>query len=206
MKYDEIEQAMGTTAGAPLVVRHIEAFREGLMAGIGGIVRCGEILVEALAQDPRNLDVFKQEFKDWITDANWAMFEDVGRHKVNPKLLLGAGGKHRARIRRLTKDMQDRIFEGERFPLIIEQKDEKHPYTTLQVDVRELNSDQANQMFDGPALRSEAKQRIWIAAYNKASAREEVQVMPYVIKGGCVIFAARTQMTRQELKRLLQEM
>ena len=60
-----------------VMVRHtpkewIELFREAFAAGVEGIQRAGEIYVQAVADDKRNEDRFREEFADAIPPSIWA--------------------------------------------------------------------------------------------------------------------------------------
>lgn len=180
----------------------IEKFREALTAGIEGIVTASEIYVEALEEDPRNADKFRSIFADWIPASAWKQFEAVGRKWMHPKLLMGGMSNRRKAhlVKSLPYSLQERIFSGERFPLLVGGGD------VMQVTVMDATLDQVDQLFTQDGLRSLSGQKSWVEETVLVESTETPEEMPYVIHGGAVTFRRGVRLTRAELKRLLQEM
>jgi len=184
-----------------LTTERVSAFREAIQAGIDGFVRAGEIYVEAIDEDPKAADEFREKFADTIPVAMWGKFEALGRKWMHPKLLMGGvtSGKKQTIIKRLPYSLQERVFERERFPLLLDGGD------TLEVDVIEATDAQAEQLFDGSAVRSLSAQRAYMEA-RKAAGGESFESLPYVVSGGKIRFRRNCEMSRAEIKRLLSEM
>ena len=133
----------------------------------------------------------------------WSSFEAIGRKQMHPKLMMGAGCRNAGRIKRLPYSMQERIFNGEQFDMLLEDGDK------LLVDLRKIDGQEADQMFDGPDVRDLAAQKIVVearkATRKAAEERDNAVLLPYTITGGCVTFRRNTKLTRAEVRRLLTE-
>lgn len=180
----------------------ISEFRNALQAGIQGIVKAAEIYVEALDDDPRNADKFREEFADWVPASAWAQFEAVGRKWMHPRLLMGGVADRRksTHIKKLPYSMQERVFNGERFQLLTSGGD------TLEVDLMEATPQQVEQLCNGSSIRTLSEQRAWLEAETLAESGEDAEVLPYTVSNGKVVFRRGCILNRPELKRLLQEM
>jgi len=180
----------------------IKAFGEAFNAGLQGIVKACEIYVEAIDDDPRNADKFKDAYEDRIPVRAWGKFEAVGRKWLHPNLLMG-GMADRSKsnaVKRLPYSVQERIFEHERFPFLCVDGN------TLLIDITEATPEQVEQLCDGGVIRGISAQRAFIESKKVAESESKPDVMPYIIKGGSVTFRRGIKLTRVELKRLLQEM
>jgi hypothetical protein len=96
-------------------------FKEALTSGINGFVKAGEIYVKAIDQDPSNADRMQLEFRDIVPPKAWKQFEAIGRKWVHPKLILGgmSDPKKTNIVKRLPYSLQNRVFQGEKFELLI---------------------------------------------------------------------------------------
>lgn len=179
---------------------YVDRFREAFMAGVEGIARAAAIYVEAIDENPNFGDAFRDEFADIIPVGAWAGMEKVGRKLMHPNLLMGGGGKYASRIKRLPYSTQERVIGGERFDLLTADGQ------TLKVDVRQITTEQADQLFDGEHIRTLPEQRAWLESRKGRQVVEEADTMPYVIKGGKVLFRRGTTLSRPEIRRLLEVM
>jgi len=181
----------------------ISEFRKAFESGLNSIVTAANIYVASIDENPRNADQFKLAFADSIPASAWSGFEAVGRKWMHPKLIMGgmANSKKSSVIKRLPYSLQERVFEHERFDLLCANGD------TLQIDVTEATPEQAEQIFDGSAIRSLSAQKCLIEARReKAQIVPEPDTLPYTIRDGKVTFRRGVTMTRQEIKRLLEAM
>jgi hypothetical protein len=196
------EERGGEVKSEIAVSSKVEEFRTALQEGIGGIVKASEIYVAAIDENPRNADAFRDAFSEWVPASAWSQFEAVGRKWMHPRMLMGgvADKKKATIIKRLPYSMQDRVFKKDRFPLLTVDGD------TLQVDVLEATASQAEQLFNGPNLRSLGEQRAWLESRKVAQKDEIAEMLPYVITDGKVTFRRGCVLNRSELRRLLQEM
>ena len=181
----------------------ISEFRKAFESGINSIVTAANIYVAAIDENPRNADQFRLAFADSIPSSAWSGFEAVGRKWMHPKLLMGpiSNGKKSTMIKRLPYSMQVRVFDRERFDLLCANGDK------LQIDIMEATPEQAEQIFDGSAIRSLSAQKAYIEARSKVtpSALPEI-IPPWSPCAGGVVINKAGRYTRKELKRMLQEM
>jgi len=180
--------------------RYIEQFRNAFTAGIDSIVNASQVYVKAIDEDPEIKERFKKEFSDMIPASAWSGFEAVGRKWLHPKLLMGGGGRYATMIKRLPYSDQEQIFEGKRYDLLTIDGDK------LLVDVRQVTPEQAEQLFDRSHIRSVSEQKAWLESRKRTPEKTEVQTMPYSITSGKVYFRRGVELTRSELKRILQDM
>jgi hypothetical protein len=180
----------------------ISEFRSAIMAGIEGIVKASEIYVAAIDENPACADEFRDEFADWIPSSAWSNFEAVGRKWMHPRLLMGgmADRKKQGVVKRLPYSMQERIFGGERFKLLTPKGD------TLNVNLMEATYEQVVQICGGGSVRSLGEQRAWMEETKSNPETIDAEPMPYVVKNGNVTFRRGVVLTRNEVRRLLQEM
>ena len=180
----------------------IDQFREAITAGVDGIIRASEIYVAALDEDAANFLRFREAFDDILPKAAWAQFEAVGRKWIHPKLILGgmADRKKANKIKHLTYNSQERVFNRERFSLLVGDGD------SIRVDMMEATNEQVNQLCDGKSIRNLSEQRAWLEAKALREENDKPETLPYVIDKGKVIFKRGVTLTRAEIKRLLQEM
>jgi len=186
---------------ASVAKTRIQSFRDELMEGINGIVRASEIYVEAIDDDPSLADKFREDCADFVPASAWSQFEAVGRKWMHPRLIMGgmADRKKANLVKRLPFSTQERVFSHNRFDLLVSGGD------ILKVDMMEATQEQAEQLCNGSEIRTIPEQKAWLEA---VTIREEnkPEVMPYTIVNGKVSFRRAVTLTRQELKRLLQEM
>jgi hypothetical protein len=175
----------------------VKEFRDALTQGIEGFTRAGEVYVEAVDANPKHGEVFREEFEGQVSASSWALFEKVGRKCLHPQLIVG-GGPNANKIRRLPYSVQERVFAGERFELLVSGGEH------ILVDVREATKEQAEQLVGDDHIRTLSEQRAWMEA-QKTLAEAEPEVMPYVIAGGTVTFRKGVKLTKQEVRRILAE-
>lgn len=180
----------------------ISKFQKAFRAGIEGIVEAAEVYVAAIDDNPANADKFRDHFADMIPPSAWANFEAVGRKWMHPRLLLGgvADRKKNSIIKKLPYSTQERVFNRERFPLLL---DNGH---TLEVDLLEATPEQAEQICDGSTVRPVSAQKAWKESRAVVEKEEKSESLPYTIKDGKVCFRRNTTLSRTELKRILAEM
>lgn len=182
-----------------LQLSKVEEFKQAFARGMESIVSASEIYVQAIDENPNMKDVFIAECADFIPASAWSGFEAVGRKWLHPKLLMGGGGKYASKIKRLAYSDQEAVFSGKRFEMLTAEGQ------VLKVDIRQVEPDQADQLFDGTHIRTMAEQKAFIEA-RKSKPAEEVDVMPYVITDGKVSFRRGVALNKTEMRRILQEM
>ena len=82
----------------------------------------------------------------------------------------------------------------------------------LAVDIRNITKEQADQMFDVDHIRTLPEQKAWMVQQEKklieSSHDDEssYERMPYRILSGKVLFSRDVELSKQEIRRILQEM
>ena len=186
----------------------IASFGEAFEFAIEGIVKASEIYVAALEDDPKNADKFKEAFAGKIPPSAWSQFEAIGRKWVHPQIVLGGivDGKKRTAIKRLSYSTQERVFDHEKFDLVVSGGD------VLKVDILDATQDQLEQICDGSGIRNVPAQRAYIeSAKVKAVEVDAVAVLmkqqpDYIIRHGKLIVSKPHAFSKAQLRSLLQEM
>lgn len=181
---------------------YVVEFRHALEGARDGIVKAAKIYVQAIDEDPERAKDFRRGLPS-IPEGTWSQFESIGRGVVDVRLLLGDGGPHRSRIKALPFALQERILEGEKFDLLVDDGE------VLKVDMRSVTSDQASQLFAGAHLRTPAEQKAWMVDQERKARLakgDTVDTMPYARQGNKVTFKKNLTMTLRELKDLVQLM
>jgi hypothetical protein len=176
-------------------------FKEALTSGINGFVKAGEIYVKAIDQDPSNAERMQIQFRDIVPPKAWKQFEAIGRKWVHPKLILGgmSDPKKTNIVKRLPYSLQNRVFQGEKFELLISDGD------VLEVSALDASSDQVKQLFGDGNLRTLREQKAYIEN-NKLQEDLKPQELPYYFQKGRIIFRKNTELTRAEMKQLLTQL
>ena len=176
-------------------------FRTALTAGIDGFVKAGEIYVQAVDDNSRNADLFRDEFKDLVPCKTWGMLEQIGRKNMHPRLMLGgmADAKKNAAVKRLPFSTQERVFNRERFQFLTASGD------TLELDMMEATADQVQQLCDGSTIRNLSAQKAYLTAMAVDKTELPEIKPPWSPCSGGVVINKAGRYTRQELKRMLQE-
>ena len=181
---------------------YVVAFQNALTAAQDGLATAAGIYVAAIDEDPERAKEFRAALPTF-SETVWSSFEKIGRKQVDPRVLFGDGGPHRARIKQLPYTTQKRLLDGEPVELLVSEGD------VLKVDARSVTSDQAAQLFAGDHVRSTAEQKTWVLDREKKARLtkgDSTETMPYVISGNRVTFKKNLTMTVRELKDLLQVM
>jgi len=179
---------------------YIEEFRGLFFAGTESLVKACRVYVDAIKDNPERVFEFQDAFKNEVPVGCWAQFEAVGKKCLHPRLLLNGGGKYGGRIRKLPYSLQEQILEGDRFDLLTANGE------TLKVDIREVQPEQADQLFDYDHIRSLPEQRAFIESRKQTPPEDAHEVLPYTIRGEKVFFTRGVVLTKRELKRILDEM
>ena len=110
-----------------------KAMMDALKDTTNAYVKFATIYVEAIDEDAKNADKIKQAFKPKIAPDKWAQIEAVGRKWMHPAIALGEAGVNAGAIRRLPYSLQERVMQGERFPMLTSGGE-----LPLMVDIKEI--------------------------------------------------------------------
>jgi len=186
-----------------LTKNSVELFAEAFQKGIQGIVEASSIYVAAIDSDSTASEAFRERFADCIPASAWAGFEAVGRKWMHPKLLLGGmtDRKVAARVKKLPYSAQERVFNKERFDLLLLDGQK------LKVSPLDCTPEQAEQLFDGPIIRDIPAQRAYLETITRQSKKiPDAEPLPYVISAGRITFRKGVSMSKAELKRIFEGM
>ena len=173
-------------------------FRNAITSGINGFVRAGEIYVKAIDQDPEYAEKMQLDFSDIVPTKAWKQFEAIGRKWIHPKLILGgmSDAKKTNIVKRLPYSLQNRVFEGEKFPLLVTGGD------VLDISILDASYDQTMQLCGDGNMRTLTEQKAFIED-SKLKDDLKPQELPYYVQKGKIIFRKNTEITKAELKQLL---
>jgi hypothetical protein len=178
----------------------IEQFAELINKGIESWLEAGKIVAEAIDEDPDFADKVCQKFPH-ITPEMVLRFEQIGRKKIHPHLLLHDGPGMR-KLRCLTYDQQERLLKSG-IPVLVHRGESD--WDTLNIDPRNINSAQCRQAFNSDGtIRSQASQRAWIEEQKLISEPIKVQCdTPWRIVSGKIVIVEPCTFTTQELSSIL---
>ena len=177
----------------------VDRFRNAFNEGLARIQDAANEYCRLLDEHPEDAETFRHQIGDVVTHSLWKKLELLGRGALHPRMLYGGvgPGKHNI-IKKLPIDVQNRVFQREKFPLMLPSGDH------LLVDMFDATPTQAEQLIgeDG-SFRTPAGQKAWLASYeNKINA----EARPYTILNDCIVFRRGVRFTREELKLIIKEM
>ncbi len=176
------------------ISKFVSLFQQGYEAWI----EAGKIVSASLESDADFADKVHAAHPEISCDTVYA-FDRLGRKELHPKLLISDAPGSR-KLRRLPFTLQEKYTEQ---PVKVLVKNSKG-WDTLEISVFNLTPDQANQVFDGDSIRSEAAQRAWLEG--KAS-KAMIQIdEPYRVSGRKLVVMQPCQFTAGQLCRLLADM
>lgn len=184
-----------------VILADVKRFREAFTRGVDGLVEASQIYVRAIDDNPNNADLFREQMGDWIPASAWAGFEAVGRKWMHPRLLMGglSDRKKNSVVKTLPYSLQERVFARERFELLVSGGNK------VLIDVLEAPAEQVEQVFAKDHVRTLGEQRAWLES---AKVHQEVtpEPLPYSVRDGKLIVRRAVTLTKNDLRRLLQEM
>lgn len=171
-----------------------QAIVDLIQKGIEAWHEAGKLIAARMDENPEFIELMAAEYPELSTEVLYR-FEQIGRNQIVPSLLLNDSPG----VRRLRK-----------LPYQLQVKHSNEPITltvrggsTLLVDVRNLTSEQAAQVFAKDRIRTAAEQRAYIEdrmALEPASV--ERANLPYRIVGHELVVMKACKFTTAELLRL----
>lgn len=180
-------------------------FQKALNAGLEGIQKAANIYVTTIDKDPTAKKEFAERFHDQITSATWRALEMVGRKQLHPRLLI-SGVPHGRYLKRLSYSDQERVLSGERFNCLLPNGD------TLLVDLRTVDSQTADQMFNYDRVRDLDEQKLYMEQHLRIeklrTKRPTAPELPYEFKnrGKTVLFTRQCELTKKEIESIWKSM
>jgi len=175
----------------------IEAYENWSKDVHKGALIVSKIIVDAIDEDPANREVLYDALKNVMTPPMFRALESVGRKILDPRLLIGSGGQHTGRIKKLPRDLQKKVIDGSMYEFLT--ADGSH----MMVCLRDSEDWQAKQMFADDHIRTLPEQKAWVEAEKaKRKSTEFEHVVPYEIRTKDVLFKEMTKLTFDELRQL----
>lgn len=177
---------------------NVNKFIELFLKGIELWLEAGRIVSQALEEDPDFAEKVNAAHPEISVDTVYA-FDRIGRKQLHPKLVISDSPGAR-KLRRLPYTMQEK-YTDEPVPVLIRTES---GWETLKVNVFNLTSEQAAQVFDGDVIRTEGAQRAWLES--KAS-KALIQVdEPYRVSGRKLLIMQPCQLNAKQLATILAQM
>lgn len=162
-----------------------------------GALTVSKIIVDAIDEDPANREILYDALKSVMTPAMFRQLESVGRKILDSRLLIGSGGQHTAKIKKLPFDLQKKVIDGGMFEFLT--ADGSH----MMVCLRDGEDWQAKQMFADDHIRTLPEQKTWIEAEKAKRKSSEVEhFVPYEIRSKDVLFKEMTSLTFEQVRHL----
>lgn len=162
-----------------------------------GALIVSKIIVDAIDEDPANREILFDALKKVMTPSMFRQLEAVGRRTMDPRLLIGSGGPHTARMKKLPRDLQEKVIDGCMFEFLTADG------SNMMVCLRDSEDWQAKQMFADDDIRNLPEQKAWVEAEKAKRKSTEVEhVVPYEIRTKDVLFKEMTSLTFDEIRQL----
>lgn len=162
-----------------------------------GALTVSKIIVDAIDEDPANREILYEALKSVMTPMMFRQLESVGRKGLDPRLLIGSGGQHTTKIKKLPFDLQKKVIDGCMFEFLT--ADGSH----MMVCLRDSEDWQAKQMFADDHIRTLPEQKSWAEAEKAKRKSSEIEhVVPYEIRSKDVLFKEMTSLTFEEIRQL----
>ena len=116
---------------------------------------------------------------------------------MDPRLLIGSGGQHTARIKKLPFDLQKKVIDGCMFEFLTADG------SNMMVCLRDSEDWQSKQILADDHVRNLPEQKAWLEAEKaKRKSAEFEHVVPYEIRSKDVLFKEMTSLTFEEIRQL----
>jgi len=162
-----------------------------------GALTVSKIIVDAIDEDPANREILYEALKSVMTPTMFRQLESVGRKVLDPRLLIGSGGQHTTKIKRLPFDLQKKVIDGCMFEFLTADG------SNMMVCLRDSEDWQAKQMFADDHIRTLPEQKSWAEAEKSRRKSSDIEhVVPYEIRSKDVLFKEMTSLTFEEIRQL----
>lgn len=143
-----------------LVQNAIAEFKQALQEVLGGLLRAGEIYVQAIDTDKDAKAEFQKAFPQ-VCSETWARIERIGRKQLDPRLALDASITG-SRLRALPYSEQQRALDEGVEVLLVDGE-------TLKVKAENLTDTYVNQVVGRDGIRDLGAQRAYIESLKTAA-------------------------------------
>lgn len=161
--------------------------------------KAGEIVVRLIDDQNQTIEQIA-ESSEFLTEDIVSRFEQLGRKQLAPGLLIADYPAARCLVK-LPYSEQERLLSGS-VELLLDGGD------TLNVSTKNLTPYQCRQVFDRKYIRTLSAQRAWLESEKTKSAQSPIPEIeyPYSIRAGKILIPSACQLTRKDLKRMLNEL
>lgn len=167
------------------------------MTGVEGIKKAAIIYVEAMKKDQSEAEKIQKAAK-FLPTSIFQKLEKVGKDVMDWRLLTDV--RHKARIKALSRDIQERILNGDKFHFLT--SDGSH----LMIPLVNCDISIARQMFNHDHIRSLAEQKVYLDQERKRiKDAESSNTLDYEVneKKKTITFNAARQFTFEQLRLLV---
>lgn len=181
------------------IKKDAEQIAELITSGVNSWVEAGRLIAARMDDDPEYIEKLASELPE-VSIESLQRLEDIGRKRIDPRLLLSfcPGTK---RLATLPFELQQRYIDNP-VPLLILNDGSVE---TLKVDVRNLTTSQASQVFANGRIRTAAEQRAYLE--DKKASRATIKFdPPYRVVNGKLVIMEPCQFTAKQVALLLAEM
>lgn len=176
---------------------YVKEFIEAWSNGHKEMLKAAKIFVAAIDKDPANRGKIYEGTKGLVTPRAFQLLEAVGRKTLDERLLMGTGGQHTVRIKRLPFDLQKRVIDGDMFEFLTADG------SKMKICLRDCEDWQAKQMFADDHIRTLPQQKAWAEAEKaKLKSTEIEHTVPFEIRKKDVLFKENTSLTFEEVRQL----
>ncbi len=180
----------------------IERFALLVKGIVQGWMEAGKALVEMIDEDPQAFDKIREKYPQ-LSVGMLVQLEAVGRGVLHEKLLTASGPGPNA-LRRMPYSSQVKLLEVP-VELVVENE---QGTDTLLVDVHNLTSRQASQVFAEDHVRSQGEQKAWLVAQRTKAMKggTPTQAPAWVIRSGRVFFNEAASFSAGELATIITQL
>jgi len=182
------------------VITSIDEFVDAVLGSINNLSRAGKYAAEESAKDP-NWTTRVCELRPQLTESFLDGLIKVGLNQWVGEFFLSESPGARA-IRCLPFSVQSHYVKRP-IELVVKRDG---GYDTKLVDVRDLSSNQAKQVFSKGSIRSARAQEAYIEDRLLKSSVPKVEDGSYKVSGGQLVVTKPCRITRSEVVRLMQLM
>lgn len=178
----------------------LSSIPELLNTGIQSWISLGESIVELIDAHGMTCEEISESTKRTVAAHIISRFEQVGRKKIVPELMVASYPAAR-QILRLPYERQKTAL-NEPIEMLTESGD------VLRIRAIDMTPLQVKQVFSSGDIRGLSSQKAWIESARLTKSIEttmEPDRLPYVISNRRVVFRKNAEFTKRELERILSE-
>lgn len=142
------------------VMNLAKEFVEIIDGSIKLMVEAAEMYVEVLDKYPKFAPAFRAKYRCSI--GWWKQLERVGRGEIIPEIIMPYGNVGMEKLEVFPIEVQRRLVNKKVDVVFIERERKEINYIVRKVDIRDLSTGQANQVFSKTSIRNADEQREYL--------------------------------------------